>query len=94
MPGFTPGGGLHDGSGPGQGQGQRQGRFAFPLRGLSDQRAAVAPPFGIRACGWRIARFQRVPSQASFTDAPVVTAHPSHRRPGGSSWFTVLPQRC
>jgi len=40
-----------------------------------------------------------VPSQASFTDAPVVTAHPcagspSHRRPGGSSWFTVLPQRC
>lgn len=38
-----PGDGLHDG------QRQRQGRFAFPLRGLSDQRAAVAPPFGIRA---------------------------------------------
>ena len=36
---------LHDGSGPGQ----RQGRFAFPLRGLSDPGWAVAPTLGTRA---------------------------------------------
>ncbi|WP_421628612.1 hypothetical protein, partial [Erwinia rhapontici] len=33
-----------------------------------------------------------------FTDGPLVTALPCagpsfHRRPGGSSWFTSLPQR-
>ncbi|BCQ45701.1 hypothetical protein ERHA55_32280 [Erwinia rhapontici] len=51
----TFGEGLHDGSGPGPGPGQRQrqGRFAFPLRGLSDPGWAVTPTLGTRACGWR-----------------------------------------
>ncbi|WP_234472513.1 hypothetical protein, partial [Pantoea agglomerans] len=57
-----------------------------------------AAALGTRACGRRRARFQRVPSQALLTDGPLVTAHPCagpsfHRRPGGSSWFTSLPQR-
>jgi len=40
----------------------------------------------------------RVPSSVPFTDGPLVTGRPCpdttfHRRPGGSSWFTSLPQR-
>jgi len=76
----------------------RSTAFRFPAVAGEATRGGQSPPPLDPGLAAGAAPVSRVPSSVPFTDGPLVTALPCagpsfHRRPGGSSWFTSLPQR-